>query len=666
MRKFAPLLALLLTAGLASAQPVRFEFSNVRFRTGSSSIDPATYPALDSLARFLKASGAKVEIAGHTDNVGNAAANRALSLRRAESVKRFLTSRLRIPSVQLTAKGYGQIMPKSDNTTAEGRAQNRRVEVTVLSRIRTARVSFLMGNAFVRKQGVSRWEPASAGRVLTVLDELATDSAGRLEIALDNGGRLKLRPGSSLVIERMSLLDGGAAAAIEIGLRLGKLHAKLPRLEREFFSVITASAMAGLDDAEAVVEARPDGATLLSVWQGQALFRGSKQGASERPVAAGLGSRCRTGSEPEAPAALPKPPQPLRPLASDTLFYNPDRPKPFDFAWETPPAGRSRLTVARDVALNEVVADVVTSGTAFQLPAQKSDRLYWQMNSVDSLGFEGQPWPLRSFEVRRKLDGPSLTVLQPLAGQRIGRREVLVTGSTDPKSSVTVNGAKAPVDAEGNFSLSVALTPGDNALKVSSRDRADNESATVLNVDCSPIRRFWAGPYLGAVKLVGGEWDMSTIGPSGGARFLLGLNDRLSLGAQAGYAQVGCIFDQAFEPRGEDYQTTLLSGALLARACPWPDLKIAPYFQAFAGAVSWTNEMDTTTIYKDFGTPEASQEDLSPHAGISLGARYQVNEALHVFLEASGGYLATGKYNVGHYDANNMTASFQAGIMFGF
>jgi hypothetical protein len=159
---------------------------------------------------------------------------------------------------------------------------------------------------------------------------------------------------------------------------------------------------------------------------------------------------------------------------------------------------------------------------------------------------------------------------------------------------------------------------------------------------------------------------MSTIGPSGGARFLLRLNDRLSLGAQAGYAQVGCIYDRAFEPRGENYQTTLLSGAALARACPWPELKIAPYFQAFAGAVSWTNEMDATTVLKDFGTPEASQEDLSPHAGLSLGASYNVKESLQIFLEASGGYLATNKYNAGHYDANNLTATVQSGVMFGF
>lgn len=665
-----PLIALMLlaAASLALSQPVRFEFSNVRFRTGSSAIDPATYPTLDSLARFLKVSGARVEIAGHTDNVGNASANRILSQRRAESVTRHLVSRLRIPASQVNAKGYGQQLPKADNITAEGRAQNRRVEVIVLSQIRTARVSFLAGSAFVRKQGVSRWEQVQLGRVLTVLDELATDSTGRLEIAFDNGGRLRMRPKTSLVIDLMALEGGGQEAATDIALGLGKVSAKMAKLQlkRERFSLSTPAAVAGIRGTEFVLEARPDQSALLSVWEDEVLFRGRLEGSMDKPVAAGLGCLCQAGKAPEPPVGLPKPPMPQKPLANDTLFYNPDRPRQFAFEWDPVPGARTRLVVARDAELNDVVADVVTADRRHRIPAQQADRLYWQLLSVDSLGFEGQPWPLRSAEVRRKLDGPKLDIISPLAGVKVGRRTVLVTGNTDPKSAVTINGSEAWPDQSGRFSQEVVLTPGKNELTVVSKDRAENQTTATLNVICQPTRRFWAGPYLGAVKLLGGEWDMATIGPSGGARFLFGLNERLSLGAQAGYAQSGCIYDRAFEPRGENYQTTLLSGTLLARACPWPELKVAPYFQAFAGAVSWTNEMDTITIYKDFGTPEASQEDLSPQAGLSLGARYNIRESLQIFLEASGGYLATKKYNAGHYDANNLTAWVQAGVLFGF
>lgn len=660
--------ALMLAAALAPAQSIRFEFSNVRFRTGSAAIEPSTYPALDSLARFLRASGARVEIAGHTDNVGSASANRALSQRRAASVRSFLSSRHRIPAGQTEARGYGQAMPKAENFTAEGRAQNRRVEITVLSSIRTARVSYIQGNAYVRKQGVSRWEPVELGRTLTVLDELATDSTGRLEMTFDNGGKLRMRPGSSFVITRMAMEDGGQEAGAGIGLKLGKVSAKMAKLQmkRERFEVATPAAVAGIRGTEFVLESRPDQAALLSVWEDEVLFRGTAEGSMDKPVAAGRGCLCFAGKAPEPPVDLPKPPMPKKPAANDTIFYNPDRPRPFTFSWETPPGSRARLVVARDADLNEVVAELVTADQSFQLPAQNVDRLYWQLNSVDGAGFEGQPWPLRLAEVRRKLDGPRLNIIVPRPGQKLGRREALVRGETDPKSAVTINGLEAWPDAEGFFSQTATLEPGENLLTVVSRDRADNTSTVLLNVTCRSARRFWAGPSLGAVKLVGGRWNMSTIGLAGGVRFLASLNDRLSLGVQAGYAQNGCKADPAFEPRGGDYQTTLLSGSLLARACPLPDLKVAPYVAVFAGAVSWTNQMDTLTIHTDFGTPLESQDDLSPHAGLILGARYRTNETIQIFIEASGGYLSTKKYNAGHYDANNLTASLQAGIMFGF
>lgn len=668
MKKTLALLSLLALASLALAQSVKFEFSNISFRTGSAVIDPATYPALDSLARFLRASGAKVEISGHTDNVGNAAANRILSQRRAESVKRHLVTRLRIPASQLTAKGYGQQLPKADNFTAEGRSQNRRVEVTILSQIRTARVSFLQGNAFTRKQGVSRWEPVELGRVLTVMDELATDSTGRLEITFDNGGKVKMRPKTSLVIDQMMLEGSETEASAAIALGLGKISAKLAKLQqkRERFSFSTPTAVAGIRGTEFILDSRPDQAALLSVWEDEVLFRGRVAGSMDKPVPSGKGCLCLAGKAPEPLVDLPKPPMPQKPSANDTLFYNPDRPKSFSFEWEPTPGSKTHLVVARDADLNDVVADIVTADRSYQLPAQKADRLYWQLNSVDASGFEGQPWPMRSTEVRRKLDGPKLNIQSPQPNKKVWRREVSVLGDTDPKSVVYVNGAEVWPDQSGRFSYQAPLVPGRNELTVVAKDRADNPTTVTLGLVCLANRRLWAGPYLGAIKLLGGEWDMSTIGPSGGARLLFSLNERLSLGAQAGYAQVGCIYDQAFEPRGEDYQTTMLSGALLARACPWPEMKISPYFQAFAGAVSWTNEMDTTTIYKDFGTPEASQEDLSPHAGLALGVRYSVKESLQIFLEVSGGYLATHKYNAGHYDANNLTASVQAGIMFGF
>jgi outer membrane protein OmpA-like peptidoglycan-associated protein len=72
----------------------------------------------------------KMSIAGHTDNSGKPEKNQALSVARAESVKKYLVSK-GVAENRLTATGYGQDQPIADNTTPAGKAKNRRVEFKV-------------------------------------------------------------------------------------------------------------------------------------------------------------------------------------------------------------------------------------------------------------------------------------------------------------------------------------------------------------------------------------------------------------------------------------------------------------------------------------------------------------------------------------------------------
>ena len=77
-----------------------------------------------------------IEIAGHTDDVGGAALNRRLSLARAQSVLDYLKGRYpAIDSTRFTVKGYGEDKPVVPNVSDENRAQNRRVEFTVLNKV---------------------------------------------------------------------------------------------------------------------------------------------------------------------------------------------------------------------------------------------------------------------------------------------------------------------------------------------------------------------------------------------------------------------------------------------------------------------------------------------------------------------------------------------------
>ena len=78
-------------------------------------------------AALLRCPGVRVTIEGHTDNVGNPASNHALSNRRAQAVLDDLADR-GVPRDRMTAAGFGQTRPIAPNDTADGRAENRRID----------------------------------------------------------------------------------------------------------------------------------------------------------------------------------------------------------------------------------------------------------------------------------------------------------------------------------------------------------------------------------------------------------------------------------------------------------------------------------------------------------------------------------------------------------
>ena len=109
-----------------------FVIDDILYNTSSAEIKPESFAILESFALYLKEnSDLKVEIQGHTDNVGNPKDNEALSSNRAFSVKSML-EQLGVDGKRITAKGYGASKPRAENTTEEGRAKNRRTEFLIL------------------------------------------------------------------------------------------------------------------------------------------------------------------------------------------------------------------------------------------------------------------------------------------------------------------------------------------------------------------------------------------------------------------------------------------------------------------------------------------------------------------------------------------------------
>ncbi len=104
--------------------------STIRFRTSSAQIDAGNDELLQTLASVVANCPGNLTIAGHTDSVGDADMNRTLSQNRAAAVRDALVA-LGTDRTRLSARGYGETQPVGDNTTRAGRAQNRRIVITI-------------------------------------------------------------------------------------------------------------------------------------------------------------------------------------------------------------------------------------------------------------------------------------------------------------------------------------------------------------------------------------------------------------------------------------------------------------------------------------------------------------------------------------------------------
>jgi outer membrane protein OmpA-like peptidoglycan-associated protein len=105
------------------------------FNFGGAELPDTARTRVDQMIDQLKTSSQNVyiEIEGHTDNVGDTALNERLGLARAEAVKRYLYEQHQVPLHRINVISYGEAKPVAPNNTRDGRAQNRRVVVKVLS-----------------------------------------------------------------------------------------------------------------------------------------------------------------------------------------------------------------------------------------------------------------------------------------------------------------------------------------------------------------------------------------------------------------------------------------------------------------------------------------------------------------------------------------------------
>jgi outer membrane protein OmpA-like peptidoglycan-associated protein len=103
------------------------------FDTGQATLKPGSTRMLVNALEAIKAHPKeRILVAGHTDNMGGTGTNLQLSVARAMAVRDWLMEASNVPASRFAIQGYGDARPIADNDSADGRARNRRVEITLI------------------------------------------------------------------------------------------------------------------------------------------------------------------------------------------------------------------------------------------------------------------------------------------------------------------------------------------------------------------------------------------------------------------------------------------------------------------------------------------------------------------------------------------------------
>jgi outer membrane protein OmpA-like peptidoglycan-associated protein len=121
-----------MTMQIQMSVPKYFTLNNIHFASNQSVFLKPSYTELKNLVEYLKLKpNLRIEIQGHTDSDGSEAANMALSIKRANAIKKYLVNN-GITAARLKTVGYGEQRPIADNSTPKGKQKNRRTEIRVL------------------------------------------------------------------------------------------------------------------------------------------------------------------------------------------------------------------------------------------------------------------------------------------------------------------------------------------------------------------------------------------------------------------------------------------------------------------------------------------------------------------------------------------------------
>ncbi len=340
---------------------------------------------------------------------------------------------------------------------------------------RSAKLIFVKGNVTVKPKQELRFRRAEKGQILHEGDSIRTYSGGHAEVAFDDGNRLTVKPDSYVVIRDMKQNRLTKIKKSSINLQQSDVEATIrrPKVAGSEFVIVTPTAQATISEAKVAIRVSKEQDSRMKVFKGAVALQVGEESVEVTENKSVVISR---DTKVEEIKDLPPPPVLLDPENLAEFFFRTLNEMKTVLKWS--PVAKNvkyRIQVALDPFFTDfVIVRTGLSESGVVIQGLKSGIYYWRVNTITAEGVEGDFADYRVFKVTIDKTPPDIRLDDIILLKVSGTLNAQISGETEAKARVTINGTRVYPDKTGRFKYMLSRIAPGTEVRIVAEDPVGN------------------------------------------------------------------------------------------------------------------------------------------------------------------------------------------------
>ncbi len=349
---------------------------------------------------------------------------------------------------------------------------------------RSAKLIFVKGNVTVKPKQDLRFQRAEKGQILHEGDSIRTYSGGHAEVAFDDGNRLTVKPDSYVVIRDMKQNRLTKIKKSSINLQQSDVEATIrrPKVAGSEFVIVTPTAQATISEAKVAIQVSKEKDSRMKVFKGAVALQVGEESVE---VTENKSVAISRDTQVEEIKDLPPSPLLIDPGNLAEFFFKTLNEMKAVLKWS--PVAKNvkyRIQVALDPFFTDfVIVRTGLSESGVVIQGLKSGIYYWRVNTITAEGIEGDFADYRVFKVTIDKTPPDIRLDDIILLKVSGTLNAQISGETEAKARVTINGTKVTPDKTGRFKYMLSRIAPGAEVRIVAEDSVGNRKVLKKKIE---------------------------------------------------------------------------------------------------------------------------------------------------------------------------------------